>query len=222
MQTALLTHSDCLGHVNPPGHPELADRLRAIQAALEAEEFAYLLRQDAPLAEDAQILRAHAEDYLRAIVARSPKQHFAYLDPDTSMCPGSLAAARRAAGAVVAAVDLVMRGEARNAFCAVGPPGIMPRRRRRAMGFACSTMWLSARAMPRGPCAKRVAIVDFDVHHGNGTQDLFWNDPSLFSPRPSRCRSIPAPERTPSAAPTGKIVNAPLPRVPASPSSALR
>ena len=124
MTTALLTHADCLGHVNPPGHPERVERLRAILAALEAEAFAYLVRVEAPLADDAAILRAHPRRYLAALEARGAgRGDRAAIDGDTFLSPGTLAAARRAAGAVVAAVDMVMAGEVGNAFCAVRPPG---------------------------------------------------------------------------------------------------
>ena len=123
MATALITHSDCLGHLNPPGHPERVERLLAILAALETEPFADLIRVEAPLASDAEILRAHPADHLARLAAAAPQAGFAAIDADTFLSPGSLAAARRAAGAVVLGVDMVMGGEVRNAFCAVRPPG---------------------------------------------------------------------------------------------------
>src|SRR4051794_14074848 len=104
MTTALISHPDCLGHLNPPGHPERVERLLAVEAALEAEAFAYLVRVEAPLATDAQLLRAHPAAHLAALAARAPSQGFAAIDGDTFLSPGSLAAARRAAGAVVQAV----------------------------------------------------------------------------------------------------------------------
>ena len=117
MSTALISHSAFLEHVTPPGHPERVDRMRAINAALEAEEFAYLVREDAPIVNDAEIMRAHPESYIRMLEERAPDQSFAALDADTFMSPHSLEAARRAAGAVVRAVDMVMAGETHNAFC---------------------------------------------------------------------------------------------------------
>ncbi len=180
MTTALISHADCLGHVNPPGHPEQVARLRAIMAALEAEEFAYLVREDAPLASDAEIGRAHPPAHLAALVARAPGEGLMPLDADTFMCPGSLTAARRAAGAVVRAVDMVMAGEVRNAFCAVRPPGHHAERRT-PMGFCLfGNVVIGARHALEAHGLARVAIVDFDVHHGNGTQDLVWDDPRIL------------------------------------------
>ena len=180
MTTALLSHPDCLAHVNPPGHPERVERLQAIFAALEAEEFAYLVRVDAPLAEDAQILRVHPIDHLAEITARVPSAGFAAIDADTFLSPGSLTAARRAAGAVVAAVDMVMAREVRNAFCAVRPPGHHAETET-AMGFCLfGNVVIGARHALEAHGLERVAIVDFDVHHGNGTQDLVWDDKRIL------------------------------------------
>ena len=156
MSTALVTHADCLRHVNPPGHPERVERLGAILAALEAEPFANLVRVEAPLASDAEILRAHPADYLARLEAAVPEAGFAAIDGDTFVSPGTLTAARRAAGAVVHAVDMVMAGEVRNAFCAVRPPGhhaetrdghgLLLLRQRRDRGAACArSAWARAR-----------------------------------------------------------------------------
>jgi acetoin utilization deacetylase AcuC-like enzyme len=211
MTTALISHPDCLLHVNPPGHPERVERLQAIQAALEAEEFAYLVRVDAPLAEDAHLLRAHPASHLAALAARAPNASFAALDADTFLCPGSLAAARRAAGALVAAVDMVMAGEVRNAFCAVRPPGHHAETAT-AMGFCLfGNAVVGARHALEAHGLERVAIVDFDVHHGNGTQDLIWNDGRVLFASTQQMPLYPGTGRAEERGAHGQIVNVPLP-----------
>lgn len=180
MTTLLVTHSACLEHEMPPGHPECVDRLRAVLGALEAEEFALLQRAEAPRATREQIGRVHPEGHIDFIDGSVPQEGFRRIDADTAMSPGSLEAAYRAAGAVVYAVDEVMAGRARNGFCAVRPPGHHAEPET-AMGFCLfnniAIGALHARAVHG--CA-RVAVVDFDVHHGNGTQAAFETDPSLL------------------------------------------
>ena len=211
MTTALLSHPDCLAHVNPPGHPERVERLQAILAALEAEEFAYLVRVDAPLADDAQILRVHPIEYLAAITARVPSMGFAAIDADTFLCPGSLNAARRAAGAVVAAVDMVMAREVRNAFCAVRPPGHHAETET-AMGFCLfGSVVIGARHALEAHGLERVAIVDFDVHHGNGTQDLVWDDARILFASTHQMPLYPGTGAAAEHGAHGQIVNVPLP-----------
>ncbi len=176
MTTVLISHPDCLEHVTPPGHPERVDRLRAVEAALGAEVFAHLLRVDAPEASDAQLLRIHPQSHLDMLAAHAPREGWTSLDPDTHMSPGTLRAARRAAGANVLAVDMVLGGEAGNAFCAVRPPGHHAERMR-AMGFCFfSNAAVGAAHALAAHGLTRVAVVDFDVHHGNGTQDVFETD----------------------------------------------
>lgn len=164
----------------PPGHPERIDRIRAIAESLSAPHFDALLRREAPLGQEADILRAHTARHLQRIRAAAPQSGFQYLDPDTAMSPGTLEAALRAVGAATAAVDAVFGGEADNAFCALRPPGHHAETNR-AMGFCvfnqAAIAALHARAVHG---AKRVGVVDFDVHHGNGTQEIFWSDPNLF------------------------------------------
>ena len=211
MTTALVTHSDCLAHVNPPGHPERVERLQAILAALEAEEFAYLVRVEAPLAEDAHLLRAHPASHLAALEARLPGQGFAALDADTFLCPGSLTAARRAAGAVVKAVDMVMAGEVRNAFCAVRPPGHHAETAT-PMGFCLfGNVVIGARHALETHGLKRVAIVDFDVHHGNGTQDLVWDDARVAFASTHQMPLYPGTGSPDERGARDQIVNVPLP-----------
>jgi acetoin utilization deacetylase AcuC-like enzyme len=211
MTTALITHPDCLGHLNPPGHPERVERLRAVLAALEAEAFANLVRVEAPLAADAEILRAHPAEHLAALAAAAPGAGMVALDADTSLSPGTLAAARRAAGALVAGVDMVMAGEVRNAFCAVRPPGHHAETAT-AMGFCYfGNVVIGARHALEAHGLERVAIVDFDVHHGNGTQDLVWEDRRVCFASTHQMPLYPGtgvPEETGAF---GQIVNVPLP-----------
>jgi acetoin utilization deacetylase AcuC-like enzyme len=163
------------------GHPEQPARLAAIEQALKAAQcWATLQHHDAPLATREQLLRAHSATHVDTLFKAAPEHGFAYLDPDTSMNPHSLNAALRAAGALVLAVDLVMAGKAANAFCAVRPPGHHATHDR-AMGFCLfnnvAIGVLHALATHK---LARVAIVDFDVHHGNGSEDIFHNDPRVM------------------------------------------
>lgn len=180
MTTLLLTHPACLAHDTGFGHPEQPARLRAIERALAAKDFSGLKREKAPLAELAAIERLHPEAYVAKVKAGIPKKLHNSLDPDTVVSPGSWEAVLRATGAATRAVDQVMAGAADNAFCAVRPPGHHAEPSR-AMGFCLfnciGVAALHARAVHG---ASRVAVVDFDVHHGNGTQAAFWHDKDLF------------------------------------------
>jgi acetoin utilization deacetylase AcuC-like enzyme len=181
MTVALLTHPACLGHDTGPMHPERPERLRAVLAALEAEAFAPLLREAAPRATPEQLMRVHPENYVNAILSVGPPEgERVPLDADTLMSSGSAAAALHAAGAGIAAVDLVMQRHARAAFCAVRPPGHHAEVTR-PMGFCLfANAAVAARHAQAAWGLKRVAVVDFDVHHGNGTQDVFAADASVF------------------------------------------
>lgn len=180
MTTLLFTHPACIEHDPGDFHPESPARLRAILAALETEEFAALERRKAPRAELEDIARVHPRDFVEALLAAVPTEGHVGIDPDTILCPASGEAALRAAGAVIAAVDAVVAGEGANAFCAVRPPGHHAEPDR-AMGFclfnSVAVGALRARAVHG---LERVAVVDFDVHHGNGTQAMFERDPALF------------------------------------------
>ena len=181
MSVLLLTHRACLHHDPGPHHPECPDRLRSVLQALEAGEFADLIRDQAPLATVDQLMRVHPENYVNAILAIRPEPGESVpLDGDTVMSWGSAEAALRSAGAAVAAVDAVMKGEFRRAFCATRPPGhhCEPAR---PMGFCLfANAAVAARHAQAEHGANRVAVVDFDVHHGNGTQACFEADASLF------------------------------------------
>ncbi len=186
MTTLYVTHPDCSRHEMGPGHPECPDRLVAVDQQLRRDGLIDALRcVDAPLATTAELARVHAGSYVEAIFRRAPTEGYAQLDPDTAMNPHSLAAARRAAGAGVLAVDEVLGGRATNAFCAVRPCGhhATPDR---SMGFCIfnNIAVAAAHALEvRG--IERLAIVDFDVHHGNGTEDIFstteWRERVLMA-----------------------------------------
>jgi acetoin utilization deacetylase AcuC-like enzyme len=180
MTTLLMTHSACLYHETPSGHPECSDRLRAVLHALEDEAFQYLAREEAPLATRDQVSLVHPSYFVEAVLKAVPAEGFASLDPDTHLSPGSGEAALRAAGAVVTGVDRVMAGKARNVFCAVRPPGHHAEPTR-AMGFCLfNNVAIGAQHARARHGLKRVAVVDFDVHHGNGTQVMFEEDGDLF------------------------------------------
>ncbi|MEM7490685.1 MAG: histone deacetylase family protein, partial [Pseudomonadota bacterium] len=171
--TLLITHDDALDHVTPPGHPERVDRLRAVHRALAGMA---LDREDAPEAGDDLLTLCHPQSYVDALTEAAPAAGFAQLDADTHMSPGSLRAARLAVGGAVRAVDAVMAGEAPNAFVAMRPPGHHAETAR-PMGFCLfGTVAIAATHALAAHGLTRVAVVDFDVHHGNGTQDLLWEE----------------------------------------------
>jgi acetoin utilization deacetylase AcuC-like enzyme len=175
--TAFVTHSDCLRHEMGAHHPERPERLGAIEDQLIASGLAqHLERHDAPLASDEELARVHPIEYVRAIRDTAPGSGTVHLDPDTAMNPHSLKAALRAAGAGVLAVDLVMKNKVKSVFCAVRPPGHHACRAR-PMGFCIfNNVAVAARHAIDAHGLERVAIIDFDVHHGNGTEDIFEGD----------------------------------------------
>lgn len=173
MATAYFTHADCDGHLNPPGHPEQVARLHAVNAALSGMD---LMRRDCSLGAESDILRCHPQSYIDRVRAAVPAQGWASLDGDTYLAPGSIQAALRGVGGAVAAVDLVLSGQARNAFVATRPPGHHAETET-AMGFCLfGTVAIAAKHALDHHGLTRVAVVDFDVHHGNGTQDLLWTE----------------------------------------------
>jgi acetoin utilization deacetylase AcuC-like enzyme len=178
MTTALLTHEDCLNHVTPNGHPEQVARLAYILKALEPLD---LMRIDAPLADDDPILRCHPQSHIDRLTSLLPTLGSVSLDADTHMSAGSVTAARRGVGAITKAVDMVMDGTVGNAFCATRPPGHHAETET-PMGFCLfGTVAIGAKHALDHHGLERVAVVDFDVHHGNGTQDLLWNEPRALA-----------------------------------------
>jgi len=210
MNTAMFTHKSCIEHDPGPHHPECPDRLRAVMSALEAEEFQLLDRREAPHAEIDQIARVHDRDYVHAVLDAIPTDGRRSLDGDTHVSPASGEAALRAAGACCAAVDAVVAGEARNAFCAVRPPGHHAEPAI-AMGFCLFNNAAIGAAHARAVHGlKRAAVVDFDVHHGNGTQAMFWNDADLFYASTHQSPLYPGTGGLSEHGAHHNIVNAPL------------
>lgn len=210
MTTLLYTHPACLEHDPGSYHPESPARLQAVLDALKGHEFAGLERREAPAAVLDDIARVHPRRFVEALLAAVPASGHAGIDADTVLSPQSGKAALRAAGAVVAAVDAVAAGEADNAFCAVRPPGHHAEPSR-AMGFCLfNNVAIGALRARETHGIARVAVVDFDVHHGNGTQARFWDDPSLFYASTHQSPLYPG---TGSRRETGvgNIVNVPLP-----------
>jgi acetoin utilization deacetylase AcuC-like enzyme len=209
--TALITHPACLEHDTGPYHPETSERLRAVLAALEAEEFSTLLREEAPLATVDQLARVHPREYVEAILAIHPDLgEPVQLDGDTVMSAGSAEAAARAAGGGIRAVDAVMEGWARSAFAAVRPPGHHAEPNR-PMGFCLFNNAAVAALHARAQWGiERVAVVDFDVHHGNGTQAVFESDPNLFYASSHQSPCYPGTGAPSEHGVAGNIVNATL------------
>lgn len=209
MSVVLFTHSAGLAHDTGEGHPECADRLRYVLRALEAPEFEHLLREQAPCATRAQLLAVHDADYVDAIFALS-QDKVTSIDGDTIYGPGSLAAIERAAGGAAAAVDAVMEGWARAAFVAMRPPGHHAEVDR-AMGFCFfDNAAIAARHAQSRWGIKRVAIVDFDVHHGNGTQHIFARDADIMYVSSHQSPCFPGSGQRTEAG-VGNIINLPLP-----------
>ena len=193
----------------PPGHPERPDRLRAIWRALEDEPFAGLVRRPARLADESVLATAHDPEYVAAIRDAVPAEGLVLLDADTALSPKSFIAASHGAGAACLAVEEVMGGRVANAFCAIRPPGHHAEPDR-AMGFCLfNNAVIAARHAQRHFGAERVAIVDFDVHHGNGTQAIVWEDPTILYASTHEMPLYPG-TGSPSETGVGNIVNAPL------------
>jgi len=204
----LYTHPACLQHDPGEGHPESPSRLRSVLRALDHDRFAALDRIEAPRATREQLLRVHGADHVDSILAIAPAGGTVRLDEDTLMSPGSAEAALRAAGALVAAVDLAMAGGGR-AFCAVRPPGHHATRTQ-AMGFCLfNNVAVAATHAIAELGLKRVAIADFDVHHGNGTQDIFERDPRVLFVSSHQSPLYPETGREDERG-AGNIVNATL------------
>ncbi len=208
--TLLVSHPACAAHDMGEGHPERPARLRAIDQALEAELFQMLARDAAPRAPMEALTRVHPESYIAALELAAPKEGHVQVDQDTSMSPGTWEAALRSAGGAVFAVDEVFGRRAVNAFVATRPPGhhaevATP------MGFCFfNNAAVAARHAQAVYGAERVAIVDFDVHHGNGTQDIFWNDKTVLYASTHQMPLFPGTGALGERGEHNQIVNAPL------------
>lgn len=210
MTTLLISHPSSLRHVTPPGHPERADRIRAVEQALEDERFALLQRVEAPEGTLAQVELCHPAAYARAISEAAPQQGLVQIDADTIMSPGTLSAVLHGVGGAVHAVDEVMTRRATNAFSAMRPPGHHAESDK-AMGFCFfNNAAIAARHAQKVHGAERVAIVDWDVHHGNGTQEIFWGDASVLYASTHEMPLYPGTGAPSERGEHGTIVNAPL------------
>jgi acetoin utilization deacetylase AcuC-like enzyme len=210
MPTLFITHPACLNHLTPPGHPERPDRLRAIERAFADERFQGLIRAEAPAADLDTIALCHPMAYVTAIRDASPKNGMVQIDADTSMSPGSFEAALRAAGGGAHAVDEVMAGRASNAFVATRPPGHHTETAR-PMGFCLfNNAAIAARYAQQRHGIDHAAIVDFDVHHGNGSQDIFWSDKTVMYCSTHQMPLYPGTGARSERGVHDTIVNAPL------------
>jgi len=210
MTTLLVSQRNFESHVTPTGHPERPERLRAIEAMMSRPEFATLSRRDAPAGDLNLASLAHHPEYLDALRRVRPAEGVGRIDEDTFISSGSLDAVATALGGALAALDAVAMGEARNAFCAIRPPGHHAEYEQ-PMGFCLiNTIAVAAREAQRKYGAERVAIVDFDVHHGNGTQDIFQADPTVFYASSHQMPLFPG-TGSPSEHGVGNIVNVALP-----------
>ncbi len=210
MSTLYITHDAFLHHDTGYWHPERAERLRAVEKALSIESFQNLQREQAPMATREQILRVHPERYIAWLEKHRPASDLIAIDGDTIMSPGSWEAALRGVGAAVYAVDEVMTGRAGNVFCAVRPPGHHAEPER-AMGFCLfSNVAIAAFHAQKVHGAERVAVIDFDVHHGNGTQAAFWSHPSMFYASTHEMPLFPGTGKATERGVANNILNVPL------------
>lgn len=213
MSTLLVSHPAFLKHDTGEYHPECAERLKAITHVLEHEDFAFLFRDQAPAATVEQLTRAHPLSHVEHVLKTIPASGLVEIDSDTLVSPGSGDAALRAAGAVCFAVDEVAAGKCRNAFCAVRPPGHHAEREQ-AMGFCLfSNAAIGALHARDRHGYRRVAVVDFDVHHGNGTQQVLWNESGMFYASTHQQDAYPYSGQQSETGQPGisQVVNAPLP-----------
>ncbi|QGZ36355.1 histone deacetylase family protein [Stappia indica] len=210
LATLYLHHSAYLDHLTPVGHPERPDRLRAIDRILEHERFQTLQREVAPMGRIQDIARVHPSSYIDMLHTMAPQDGLVRVDADTTMSPGTWEAAMRGVGGACQAVDEVMSGKVGNAFSASRPPGHHAETAR-AMGFCLfNNAAVAARHAQQEHGAERVAIIDFDVHHGNGTQDIFWSDPTVMYCSTHQMPLYPGSGAASERGEADTIVNAPL------------
>lgn len=207
MASLAFVHDDCLRHLTPLGHPERVERLVAVERGLAGLA---VERRDCPMGEEAEVLRCHPASYLQRVKAAVPEAGWVQLDPDTFLSPGSYQAAMRTLGGVCAAVDAVVTGAAKTAFVAGRPPGHHAERAI-AMGFCLfGTVAIGAKRALDHHGLSRVAIVDFDVHHGNGTQDLIWDEGRCLFVSSHQMPLYPGTGRLEETGAHGQVVNVPL------------
>lgn len=210
--TIVVSHPACVAHETPPGHPESPARLRQVLNTLKLEEFQSLDWVLAPKASRESLALAHTPALIDSILGHAPiaEREFVAMDPDTFMSPGTADAALRAAGAAIEAVDRIVAGEVKNAFCAVRPPGHHAGRDH-AMGFCLfNNVAVGAMHARAAHGLNRIAVIDFDVHHGNGTQDIFWNDANLFYASTHQAPLYPGTGNADETGISCNIVNVPL------------
>ncbi|HIJ37938.1 MAG TPA: histone deacetylase family protein [Rhodospirillaceae bacterium] len=213
MSTLFLTHDACLDHDTGEYHPESADRLKSIIHILEHEDFSFLFRDEAPQASMEQLRRAHPESHIAEILAPIAAGDFKDVDSDTILSSGTAEAALRSAGAVCYAIDEVMAGKCRNAFCAVRPPGHHAEKQQ-AMGFCLfGNAAIGALHARDAHGLQRVAVIDFDVHHGNGTQQILWDEPGMFYGSTHQLDAFPYTGGPEERGPDNgcRVINIPLP-----------
>ena len=210
MTTLLVSHRSSLDHQTPPGHPERPDRIRAIEQVLGESRFDKLVREQAPEGTLDSVTLCHSEHYISELRHIAPQSGLIYLDADTSMSPGTWEAVMRGVGGAVAATDAVMSGTHNNAFVAMRPPGHHAETNR-PMGFCLfDHAAIAARHAQRKYGIGRAAVVDFDVHHGNGTQDIFWSDPTVMYCSTHQMPLFPGTGARGERGEHDTIVNAPL------------
>jgi acetoin utilization deacetylase AcuC-like enzyme len=210
MATLYITHECCLKHDTGPGHPERADRLRAVWKVLSHEMYAPLIREEAVEGTDDAIALMHPQAYIDALREAAPQSGAVYVDGDTLMSPGTMKAILYGVGAAVRATDAVMSGEVQNAFSCMRPPGHHAEPTQ-AMGFCFfNNAAIAAAHARKAHGAERVAVVDFDVHHGNGTQAMFWSEPDLFYASTHEMPLYPGTGHVRETGVANNICNAPL------------